>query len=164
MRLAAPLPIDLLAFFRSGRFDCLRIGQDRETILHDFPDPDDWSARSPMERASIWRYGNVELHFADDRLCMIFCDYVDTLDGGPSLAIDPWLLARPGLTLLDVVSALNREHIDFTKTTHALGARAQAYVKLELASGVELQFDHRDEPPEGRGPNEMRLGSFSLQR
>ena len=64
MRLHAPLPIDLLTFFRTGHFDCLKIGQDRETILHNFPDPDDWSARSPMERASIWRYGNVELHFS----------------------------------------------------------------------------------------------------
>ena len=63
-----------------------------------------------------------------------------------------------------MVSALNREHIDFTKTTHALGARAHAYVKLELASGVELQFDHRDEQPEDCDPNELRLGSFSLQR
>lgn len=164
MRLHAPLPIDLLTFFRTGHFDCLEIGQDRETILHGFPDPDDWSARSPMERASIWRYGNVELHFADDRLWMIFSDYVDELDGGPSLAIDRWLLARPGLTLIEVMSALNREHIDFTKTTHPLGARPHAFVMLTLASGVELQFDHRDDPPERDDPDAMRLVAFSLKR
>jgi hypothetical protein len=164
MRLPAPLPVDLLTFFRTGHFDCLRIGQDRETILHNFPDPDDWWAGAPMERAPIWRYGHVELHFADERLWMIFSDYVDALDGGPSLAIDRWILARPEQTLLDVMSALNREHIDFAKTTHALGARPHAYVKLELASGVELQFDHRDDPLEHDDPNAMRLGAFSLQR
>lgn len=161
MRLSSPLPIDLLGFFRTGRFDCLRIGQDREWILHNFPDPDDWSARDTLERASIWRYGNVELHFAGERLCMIFSDCVDVLDGGPSLAIERWILARPErLSLIDVMSALNRERIDFAKTSRALGDSGHEYVRLELTSGVELQFDASAD----RDPNEMQLGAFSLMR
>lgn len=162
MRLPDPLPIDLREFFRTGRFDCLRIGQDRELILHNFPDPDGWSSGVPLERAGIWCYGNIELHFdGDDRLWMIYSDYIDTLSGAPSLNVDPWILSAPEkLTLIVVMAALNREGIDFAKTTRV--APACPGVRLALASGVELQFEHLDEAVGDCDPNTMRLASFSF--
>ena len=159
--------VDLREFFRTGRFDCLRLGQTQEEILHNFAAPDGFSpgdlTRADSSRFSIWRYGNVELHFEGPRLYLIFSDYVDTLDGGPSLALERWILAEPeALTLAAVIRALNRERIDFNKRTGSLGE-----VKLDLASGVTLHFDMAHEPDadvQQVDPNTMRLSAFALMR
>lgn len=158
MKLARKIPIDMREVLRTGRFDCLRIGQTKELILHDFPEPDGWGGRD--ENAAIWQYGNIELHFDGPRLFLIFSDYLDELQGGESLAVDPWFLHRPErTTLLEVMRALNDERIDFTKTTRGRGD--SEYVTLVLASGVALQFNERA-PDTHVAPNEMRLGCFSI--
>lgn len=167
MKLANKLPIDLLEFFRSGRFDCLRPGQTQEFILHNFPDPDgfDPSGLAPVDgrELSIWCYGNIELHFEGPRLFLIFSDYVDTLSGGDSLSVAPWILGDPArLALPEVMRALNRERIDFLKCTGVIGD-----VTLTLASGVVLHFDLAHAPDEDMrravDHNEFRLSAFALQ-
>lgn len=173
MRVFNLVSIDLLDFFRAGRFGSVRIGQTKEFILHDFPDPDDWG---PTGRATgvgdarIWRYGNIELHFDGDELCMIFSDHLDELDGGPSLALDRWILdgVRPSLSA--VFEALSRERIDFAKSTGGY-QDGVADVTLTLSSGVVLRFELADEghastdvlPRQGVDPNSMRLSSFALR-
>lgn len=170
MKLPRKIPIDMREVCRTGRFDCLRIGQTKELILHNFPHPDDWGGnRSQIASAMTspsWRYGNIELHFDGPRLLRIFSDYLDTLHGGESLAVDPWFLHEPEkLTLVEVMRALNRERIDFTKRTGVI-----AEVTLVLTSGVALQFNERDpdtrsvEEAEARieDPNELRLAAFSV--
>ncbi len=153
MKLSTKIPIDMREFCRTGRFDCLEIGQTKELILSNFPDPDQTTANRTTT-TSIWRYGNIELHFNASRLWMIFSDYIGELDGGPSLTVDPWFLCQPEkLTLIEVTRALHHERIDFTKKTGVFGE-----VKLVLTSGVALQFDGRNEDA-----NEQRLAAFSLQ-
>jgi hypothetical protein len=157
--------VDLLEFFRTGRFDCVRLGQTQEEIVHNFAAPDDFSpddlTRRDSSRMTIWRYGNVELHFEGPRLFLIFSDYIGTLDGGSSMALEKWILAEPDrLTLPEVIRALCRERIDFSKRTGSLGE-----VKLELTSGVTLHFDMAHESGAGAGDqNEMRLSAFALMR
>lgn len=173
MKMARKIPIDMRDVLRTGRFDCLQIGQTKEIILHNFPDPDAWGGSSEqsviIEGSPIWRYGNIELHFDGPRLFLIFSDYLDELQGGESLAVDPWFLHRPEkMTLLEVIRTLNDERIDFTKKTRNHGESED--VTLVLASGVALQFDRRAptmrsfEQPEGPvvDPNEMRLSCFSI--
>ncbi|MCA9705594.1 MAG: hypothetical protein KDK70_07095 [Myxococcales bacterium] len=164
MKLPTKVRIDLLEFLRTGHFDCLRLGQTQEYILHNFPDPDDfdasWLTDPRSSRLSIWRYGNVELHFEGPRLFLVFSDYLDSLTGGPSLDIDPWILARPEpVGLLDVIRELNRERIDFCKERGSVGI-----VVVRLSSGVTLHFDPGDPPDVGvADPNEYRLSAFALQ-
>ena len=158
MRCAAPIPIDLREFFRSGRFDHLEVGQTQGWILHNFPDPDGFDPTdvSPEDghRMTIWRYGNLELHFEGPRLFLIFSDYVDCLDGGPSLALDPWIVGDPTQRgLLAVMRALTRERIDFAKRTADAGN-----LTLELACGDVLHFHGEDDP------SDWPLSAFALQR
>jgi hypothetical protein len=166
--MAAMLPrpsVDLLEFFRTGRFDCVRLGQSQEEIVHNFAAPDDFSpddlTPQGSSRMTIWRYGNLELHFEGPLLFLIFSDYIDVIGGGPSLDLNKWILAEPEkLTLPEVIRALNRERIDFDKRTGSLGE-----VKLELTSGVTLHFDMAHEAGAGTGDqNEMRLSAFALMR
>src|SRR5689334_18675877 len=99
MKLSDPIKIDLLEFFKTGKFDYVKLGQSKEWIVNNFPDRDD--ATDYNYNDPIWRYGNIELHFRDDEtLHLIYSDYIDTLDGGPSLRFDKWILNEPeNLTL-----------------------------------------------------------------
>lgn len=40
MKLSHKISIIFLDFFKTGRFDCLKLGQTKEYIVHNFPDPD----------------------------------------------------------------------------------------------------------------------------
>lgn len=95
-------------------------GSDEECKV--FPDPDEvgWKGRDgPL---TIWRYGNIELHFADHLLYMVFSDYVATLDGGPSIVLDRWVLGDSAQrTLAAMMRALTTEKIDFATRNTSIG-------------------------------------------
>jgi hypothetical protein len=81
MKLTDPINIDLLEFFKTGKFDYLKLGQNKKWILDNFADPDEVFQNN--YEAPIWLYGNVELHFRNDEtLFLIYSDYIDSLDGG----------------------------------------------------------------------------------
>ncbi len=88
MRFNHKIKINLQEFITLGKFDCIEIGQTKEWILHNFPDPDDIMAGKSVDNSAIWRYGNIEFHFIEDKLGMIFCDYIRDMDGGDSLDLD----------------------------------------------------------------------------
>lgn len=94
MKLSDTIKIDLLEFFKTGKFDYLKLGLTKEWIINNFPDPDGMS--KSCYKHPIWRYGNIELHFHDDQtLFLIYSDYIDTLDGGKSLRLNKWILEEP---------------------------------------------------------------------
>jgi hypothetical protein len=126
MKLPDPVKIDLLEFFRTGKFDCLKLGQTKEWILNNFPDPDEANLHKDWP---IWFYGNIELHFREDEtLFLIYTDYIDTLEGGPSLILDKWILDEPAnLRLECVIHHLNRERIGF-KLEHGTDSQGNRLV------------------------------------
>ena len=77
--------------------------------------PTDWGGGTSLGRATIWKFGDIELHFdADDRVSLIHCDdFADTPRGGGGLMIDPWVI-RAGLPLGTLARALYDADIDFT--------------------------------------------------
>lgn len=78
MKLKDPIQVDLLEFFRIGKFDYLKLGQTKEWIINNFPDPD--GMNTDTYESPIWVYGNIELHFNDDEtLYLIYSDYIDTV-------------------------------------------------------------------------------------
>ena len=62
--------------------------------------PSDWGTQLTQERAKIWRYGDIEFHFSDWKIYLIFSDHGDMTRASESLQIDPWILRR-GLALED---------------------------------------------------------------
>jgi hypothetical protein len=51
MKLPTKIPIDMREVCRTGRFDCLRIGQTKELILSNFPDPDGFVGEERRSRS-----------------------------------------------------------------------------------------------------------------
>src|SRR5262245_51733959 len=95
MTISHNIDIDILDFFKTGRFDYLKPGQTKEWILNNFPDPDDIGIGDTLMNARIWFYGNIELHFDKDQLSAIFSENINDLDGGRSLNINKWILNDP---------------------------------------------------------------------
>jgi len=157
MKLRSPIEIDVLEFFRSAKFDCLKLGESRDFVLKNFPEPEsDWDADLQSGGFDIWTYGNIELHFEKDELILIFSDDLRDLHGGKDLRVNRWILDDPAkLNLAYVLHTLNEEKIDYKKQSDALG------VVVRLASGVELTFENIDDA-EGVSPNNYQMTSFGL--
>ncbi|EHC1583774.1 hypothetical protein JT374_001857, partial [Listeria monocytogenes] len=60
MKLNKPVEIEMETFIQKGEFDCIKIGQTKEWILNNFPDPD--SISNIGHNLYIWLYGNIEFH------------------------------------------------------------------------------------------------------
>ncbi|QKX04063.1 hypothetical protein HN014_03790 [Aquimarina sp. TRL1] len=158
MKLTMPIEIDLLDFFKTGRFDHLKLGQTKEWIVNNFPDPDCFDADFLTAEVNIWTYGGIELHFENEKLYLIFSDYwyEGKLDSGNQLKLNKWIFDDISqLNLLFVMTKLNEHNIDYKKKTDNLG------VLLRLRSGVELTFENIDDI-EGVSTNSFQLTSFAL--
>lgn len=160
MKLAQPISINFLEFFKTGKFDYLKLGQTKEWVLNNFPDPDgDFEKKVYLKNDfNIWQYGDIELHFEDDTLSCIFSDYWYEwkLSGGKHLELEKWIFEDISkLSLRVVLEALNSENIDYKKKTDQLG------VLLRLKSGVELTFENINDI-EGLDTNNYHISSFVL--
>ncbi|MEH0155456.1 hypothetical protein V6R21_15015 [Limibacter armeniacum] len=138
MKLKQKVVIDFKEFLTTAKFDYLKIGDTKEWVLNNFPDPDSFDEYPDMIKDDIWRYGNIELHFHNEALFLIYSDYIQELNGGDSLDLKKWFLEDiQKLTLLDVISIFNKNHVDYCKKTYTTG---QTTVTLDLSSGVKLGF------------------------
>lgn len=139
MKLNHKIQIDLLEVFKSGKFEFIKPGQARGWILNNFPDPDDYTAGETLLTSDIWRYGNIEFHFHEDRLIHIFTDYITSLDGGENIEIKKWILEESvPLTVQFVTQRLISERISFLIRHHG-GNICETSIGLP-ASCVDLHF------------------------
>ena len=92
MKLNNFIEIDILDFFKTGKFDYLKLGHSKEWILNNFPDPDDFGMGENLLTAKIWFYGNIELHFDKSELFLIFSENINDLNGGQFLKLNKWIL------------------------------------------------------------------------
>ncbi len=135
--------VSMLEFARTGRFGRIEVGAARQQILEALPPPSSWSAGSAWDEAEIWKYGQVELHFAKDCLRMIFSDSAGLGDGSPSLNIDAWVLRR-GLPRTLLEDALRDEQINYGLSRPDYD-KHQCVVSTE--AGVRFTFmESRDGP------------------
>ncbi|WP_378174026.1 hypothetical protein [Aquimarina sp. SS2-1] len=158
MKLKTPIEVDFLEFFKTGKFDYLKLGQTKEWIINNFPDPDGYDASFLTEEVNIWTYGGIELHFENKKLYLIFSDYwyEGKLENSKQLKLNKWIFNDIGkLNLRFVLESLNTQNIDFKKKTDTLG------VLLRLNSGVELTFENLNDI-EGLDTNDFHLTSFGL--
>jgi hypothetical protein len=172
MTLTTPIEIDLLTFFKTGRFDYLKLGQTKEWIINNFPDPDEVYTSS--YDSPIWFYGEIELHFNNTgELFLIFSDHIGTLQGGNSLRLNKGILSKPEkLTLEYVIHYLNQERIDY-KVVHGTLNSGYSSASINIVpSGVSLNFslpekDDEDyevylERSKTENANSFLMHSFSL--
>jgi hypothetical protein len=157
VKLNQPIEIDFLEFFKTGKFDYLKLGQTKEAIIHNFPDPDCYDLDFLTEEVKIWTYGGIELHFSNSELYLIFSDhwYEGKLESD-QLKLNKWIFENiDQLNLLFVIKALNEHNIDFKTKTDQLG------VLLRLNSGIEFTFENIDDV-DHLSTNDFHITSFSL--
>lgn len=118
-----------------GHLGGARVGMDRAAVREQLGPPDAWGVGEvTVDRATIWRYGNFEIHFADDGRCwMLFNDYVQSgLDAGDR-GLDPWIFAGPC------------DHDAAAAELRALGLAVEERVEWEMRvlriGGAKLFFD-----------------------
>lgn len=134
------LKIDMLEFFRSGKFADVRSGLSCAQIVA-MLGPADASFKSAG--AEILRYGTFEFHFFRDEIFMIFSDHFrsEPLNFGGARAgqieIEPWILSGcpAPIDLAAAKGALNRKRIEYRELATNEG------LELNLSSGVTLAFE-----------------------
>jgi hypothetical protein len=103
----------MLKFAQSGILGQLWLGMPRAKLQNLLGLAPDWSAGTARGRADIWRYGDLEFHFHDGRVSLVFSDHENLTEGGPTLKIDPWIICR-GLSRIDFENHLRRLAISYT--------------------------------------------------
>lgn len=158
MKLPSKIKIDFLDFIKNGKFDYIKLGQSKEWIINNFPDPDDFSEIFLNKTYTIWTYGNIEFHFDNkNELVLIFSDYLHELHGGENLDLDKWIFEDYSkLNLSYVLTELNEQEIDYCKSSDHFG------VRLSAKSGVELFFA-KDLEEVISDPNLLHISSFQLR-
>jgi hypothetical protein len=153
MKFDKKIEISLFDFFKYGKFDCIKLGQTKEWVLNNFPDADSQYENKPFD---ILKYGNIEFHFYNNILFLIFSEEFGNFNEGKSLIIDKWILKKPNkLKLLNVLEKLNENGIDYEKKEDNLG------IKLKLESGIELTFENNNDI-ENLNKNYYELTTFGL--
>ncbi len=143
MEVKHKIEIALLRFIKTGEFDFVKIGDSKEKILHKFPAPDDFGIGSTLNTAKIWRYGNIEFHFVDNRLTSIFSDRIADINGGKSIILNKWIFDHTKkLELTQFISSIIQEKIDFD--LRHLKSTGQISIMVST-SNVEILFDRSDD-------------------
>ena len=119
----------------------------REEVINTFPLPEYFEDEEVRKSDKIWVYGNIELYFEDDRLEMIFTDYVGEIDGGPQLDIDKWIFEDGCIPNIDeVVNLFLDERIEFSTKFNF-----KDQVTIEVSNSlVSLDFSNDNEMKEYR--------------
>lgn len=94
-------------------------------------------------KPSIWKYGDIELHFVPDadRLFQIYMDDFDMPSGGKLVGFDPWIIRR-SLTLSEAEEYLTQSGITYEVGDHELEDNYSTCVVAGV--GVKLIFMGED--------------------
>jgi hypothetical protein len=132
------IKIDMFDFFKYGQFGNIKLGQTKDQILNNFPEPDN---RNDVWNA--WSYGNVEFFFDGDVLRTIFSDTFcfGEFSCGNKLDVNLWILKKPSkITLTNFLSIAKYHNIDYEmKINHA------GYPFMILKNGVKILFENKKE-------------------
>jgi hypothetical protein len=141
MKLNHKIKINLLDFIKSGKFEFVTIGQNKEWLAANFPDPD--FKTKPKNNSSCWGFGKIEFWFVDDELDMIFTDHLEYLNAGNAIELDKSIFNDQTKNKLKYVqSKLTQFDIDY----HIRHDSNLEQIILTVAhSNVKLGFGFYDE-------------------
>jgi hypothetical protein len=134
--------VSLLDFAKTGQFGPITIGSTRTEVRTAFGDPTDYTARQPMELADVWRYGDLEIHFTDELVSLLYSDGFDIPEGGPTLKIDPWIIRRR-LPLNDWERAAPSAGLEFDSAEDQINPRC---IIVTTTAGVFFHFGIEEDP------------------
>ena len=155
-----PVQVNLFNFINNGEFANIKVGQTKEWIINNFPDPD--YINDMGDNMFIWQYGTIEFHFDGEMLFLIFCDNFHKFNAGKTIDLEKWIFKSTNhLTLEKVVKVLNKNKISFT-LIHKESIEC-VIIKI-LASNVSLYFAMKDQRCDFNriDPNTLHFDSFSL--
>jgi len=155
-----PIEIDLEAFLLEGKFNCIKLGQTKESILNNFPDP------SNISKYGILAYGSLELYFTrpkskseKSKLYMIFSDDLERLKTFKGLNYTNCIFdSFSQLTLLTALQKLNSMSIDYSIHHNKNLEHVQLTIK---ESKVMLYFSPLTDE-DLNYPNRYQMKSFCL--
>ena len=139
------MSVSLKDLIGTGRFGSVCLGMTRAQVESSLGKPDDVGGTSRKYRQpSIWKYGDVELHFVpgDDSLFLIHLDDFDVPSGGKLIDFDPWIIQR-GLKLAEAEGKLSQSGIDYAVGDYELEDDAKC---ITAGVGVKLIFIGKDLP------------------
>jgi hypothetical protein len=135
--------VSLKDLIETGCFGPVRLGMSRAQVESFFGVPDDMGGTSRQyPKPSIWRYGDVELHFVAgaDSLFLIHLDDFDVPTGGKLESFDPWII-RGSLTLSKAEEQLSQSGISYQIEDYELDEDAKC---MRAGVGVKLIFMGHD--------------------
>lgn len=129
------IKVSLRDWAATGRFGPLEIGDSRGRVEAVFGAPSDWMNGYPASTSPIWKYGDIEFYFDQDRLWMIFADDFRELKGA-GFDLDAWVL-NGSARVEDVAEALKREKILFSRRPFDFCERG---LRLQTRCGTTFTF------------------------
>ena len=160
------ITVSMQDFLRTGEFGPVRLGMLRGQIRSLLGEPEDWG---PSPRAKhnvgIWKYGDIEFHFNEDVLWLLFADDIGTLDGGKAIDFDPWVLSGAA-SAESVLVDLEAAGISCQRIPWSFDDGTERY---HVGAGIELLFLDESQHlfcTEGASPNAkpgMTFDSFSYR-
>jgi hypothetical protein len=142
--------VDMRDFLRTGNFGPIRLGMTRKQVEHLLGKPQGWGGRFPWQTGQlekdrsyndcpVWIYDDMEFHFGEQQLFLIYCDHLDRLKSrGDVFNLNRWVLEKKPPTREQVEHALVEEDINYTHK------RLEYFGKLVLASGVDITYEYDD--------------------
>ncbi len=144
--MSAQITVSLKNVVMGGIFGPIYIGMSRALVHETLGNPDHWSAGDaakkgpdPWRTSTIWKYGDLEFYFGlvdDDCLAQIYADDFTIPSGGPSIALDPWVIRRDA-PQDDMEEALREAHIDFRRIADRYD---EHMTQLAIGTRVRLWF------------------------
>jgi len=115
LRIYTMIQTSIVELIRNGELGPLRHGLTHDRVRELLGSPPMWGPQRTEQRASIWRYGDIEFHFNNWVVSLIFSDHEDFTDGGPTLRIEPWIVRR-GLSQDEFERNLKDMEVEFAVT------------------------------------------------
>lgn len=131
--------VSLEDFIGTGLFGPLEPGVPRAKVEAWLGPPDNWDGGAyQYQSAAIWKYGDVEFHFDNELLWMIFLDSFGLPGGGSQRDLEPWIISDQ-LTCAQaeqqlVLAGITYRKEDFPYNENGVRLITSAHVTLSFAS------------------------------
>lgn len=128
----------LKEFFHKGMIGPIELGISQEKLQAFLGAADHVGGISRRNISpTIFKYGDIEFHFEDDFLSLIFMDDFDVPSGGRVIELDPWIV-KGGLAPSEMEQRLDLIHITHERITNSWSK--EGYVNIIVGVGVVMSF------------------------
>ncbi len=139
-----PVKVSLQEFLQDGSFGAIKLDASRKAVEQAIDLPPDWDAGAQHPHtASIWKYGDLEFHFENDMLTMIFMDDFDVPHGGRQINVAPWIINKQ-LTSSQAEQRLTTARVSYRQKPFPY---AENGLHITTSAGTVLAFSAEGKDP-----------------